>query len=77
MTTIKHGTVDLPAYWASALINNDWSGIECTDTGRELSVWLKANPSFYMECCSDDSYIGWFDGIQCDMLTYSYTERVS
>ena len=30
MSTIKHGIIDLPAYWASALSNNGWSGVEGT-----------------------------------------------
>lgn len=77
MSTIKQGTIDLPAYWASALINNDWTGIDDTDTGPELSAWLKANPSLCVEGCSDVSYIGRYRGGLCDMLTYSYTERVS
>ena len=67
-------TIDLPAYWASALINNDWSGIEDTDTAAELSAWIKANPLVNVVSCDDVPYIGRYRGVLCDMLTYSYTE---
>jgi hypothetical protein len=75
MTTIKHGTVDLPAYWASALVNGDYSGM--TDSMMVLAIhsWLDANPSLVIDGCNDESYIGRYDGLLCDMLTYSYTER--
>ena len=75
MTTIKHGIIDLPAYWASALIDNDWSGIEGTHIEVELRAWVNTNPSLSITGCSDVTYIGRYDGILCDILTYSYTER--
>jgi hypothetical protein len=77
MTTIKHGTVDLPAYWASPLINNDYSGVIDIMMTLAIHSWLDANPSLVIEGCNDVSFIGRYRGIQCNMLTYSYTEKVN
>jgi hypothetical protein len=77
MTTIKHGTVDLPAYWASALVNNDWSGVEGTSTETKCRAWSEANPLLCIEGCNNESFISRYDDLLCDMLTYSYTERVN
>jgi hypothetical protein len=66
-------TLDLPACWASALVNNDFK--YCGEReGLEALEWLEANPNAVIHDCSDESYIGRYEGIMCDMLTYSYTE---
>lgn len=61
-------SIDLPAYWSSALINNDYSGID--DALLEVTAWQRDNPSTCIVLCSDISYIGHYDGLLCDMLTY-------
>lgn len=67
---MKQIEVQLPAYWASALVNGDYSGI--TDVMMVLAIhsWLDTNPDLRIHSCSDESYIGRYRGIQCDMLTY-------
>jgi hypothetical protein len=67
-------TIDLPAYWVSALVNGDYSGI--TDAFMVLAIhsWLDTNPLVNVISCNDVPYIGRYRGVMCDMLTYSYTE---
>lgn len=69
MSSIKHFEIELPAYWASALTNNDWSGIRELDK-LIIKQWLRDNPNACVESCSDESYIGRYDGLLCDLLTY-------
>jgi hypothetical protein len=66
-------TIDLPAHWASALVNNDFKHSSERE-GLEARAWLEVNPVLIIEGCNDISYIGRSDGVMCDMLTYSYTE---
>jgi hypothetical protein len=68
-------TIDLPAYWASALINNDYTGLD-NDTLAECIAWQRDNPKVRILMCNNESYIGRYDGVMCDILTYSYTEGV-
>lgn len=76
----KQFTIELPAYWASALINNDYSGID-DDTLLEVMAWERDNPNACITSCitpparerdaySDESYVGRYNGLMCDMLTY-------
>jgi hypothetical protein len=66
-------TIELPAYWASALVNNDFEHCDERE-GLEAQEWLEDNPKVDILMCSDESYIGRHDGLMCDMLTYSYIE---
>lgn len=65
-------TVTLPAYWASALINNDMSGLSNTEY-QLLDRWLTANPE-YGDClsCSDESFTQRYDGLLTDCLEYVF-----
>jgi hypothetical protein len=64
---VKH---DLPAYWASYLINGDASGLEpeekkaCDDylTKRELPGPVDCKPAGF----------GRFDGLGCELETYTF-----
>jgi len=64
-------TVDLPSYWASYLINGDASGMSqlefdhCNCRTKNLG---------YCSGCSDESYFGRFDGLGCDLLTYTFIQ---
>lgn len=72
-TTMDLETVTLPAYWASALVNNDWSGLTAADA-TELRAWLHANPDCGpMLACSDVPFVGAFSGLITDCLEYFYT----
>lgn len=61
--------VNLPAYWASALVNGDDWGLEGDDL-VQYQTWLYANTAIAIHSCSEESYIGRYDGLICDMLTY-------
>jgi len=68
--TVNH---DLPAYWATALVNNDYSGLSEHHT-HELAAWKKVNNYVNCLCCSDETIYGYFDGLLCDLLTYTFTK---
>ncbi len=52
MTTIETFAYTLPAHWASALINDDYSGLEDEDE-QQLTDWLHAAQPGYCVGCSD------------------------
>lgn len=66
MSNNKQFTIELPAYWCSALINNDWYHYNW-----EIKDWQRANPNACITSCSDESYTGRYDGLTCDVLTYN------
>lgn len=66
----KQFNIELPAYWSSALINNDWKGIEGNIHEGELLGWIEDNPKACITSCSDNNYVGQYAGAVCDMLTY-------
>lgn len=37
-------TYNLPDFWASALINNDWSGLDYMGGTEDLMQWLESHP---------------------------------
>lgn len=71
MKTVEIETYELPMYWASALINGDYSGMGDQDE-IELNKWLNdVQPGSCVEV-SEESYFGRFHNIGCDMSTYSF-----
>lgn len=66
----KFKQIELPAYWASALVNGDYSGLD-DDTLLDVHAWQRVNPNVNVVSCSDNVYIGRYDGLICDMLTYT------
>ncbi len=70
-------THDLPAHWASALINGDTSGLSlCPGDLAEFLAWSEQNPELAQPVsCSDEPFIGRWNGLICEMLTYSYLEK--
>lgn len=74
---MKTITYTLPSYWACALINNDWSGLELDglDAAQELRDWLRDNNQSRHNCltCSDEAYISReYKGLLCDVLDYTF-----
>lgn len=71
---IKTETYILPAYWASALVNGDFSGMEDRDE-QDLNTWLnKVNPG-YCVGCSEESYFAWRNDVSYlagDVLEYYF-----
>lgn len=77
---MKLQQVDLPSHWASALINNDRSGL--TDAEElEMDAYLAQSglDKVWFICLSDHPYLnpflGRFQGLLSEMITYSYEER--
>lgn len=65
-------TVIAPSYWASALANNDWSGLSKEDV-LELTEWLDKNQDLVScMCCSDDPFNAYYNGVLCEMLEYTF-----
>lgn len=63
-------TVTLPAHWASALINGDYSG--CTNAEKhEIDTWVKFNPHLSIVSCSDNPELHIFEGYLCETLEYA------
>ena len=62
---------ELPAYWASYLINGDASGISGVEQ-YEADKFLAEHNLPEPVSCSDETHIGRFDGLMCDMLVYSF-----
>ena len=65
----KQFSIELPAYWVSALVNGDYSCLD-TDTLEECIAWCRDNPNACIISCNDISYIGHCNGLMCDMFTY-------
>lgn len=55
MTNLKTETFALPAFWASALVNGDTSGLTDEDE-TAMNTWLEAEPQL-ANClgCSDEA----------------------
>ncbi len=50
----------LPAYWGSALINDDWSGLDAQETAS-LTHWLRRRGYAASDCLTveDETYFAW------------------
>jgi hypothetical protein len=67
----------LPAYWASALINGDTSGLE-DDEEAELDAWIAAHP-YYGAClgCYEHTYLTQYEGLLTECLDYTFPVRLT
>ena len=66
----------LPAYWASALINNDESGMSDDDIEQMSAFLEKEKPGHCVEC-SDESHFAhsnYWNNIGGDVLEYSFQQ---
>ena len=80
-TNLQFEHFELPAFWASALINNDYSGLEDSDRVEldQFVSWMKKE---YGRClavsCNDEpSFTSWHDArrfgvMACDVLEYVF-----
>ena len=72
-------TYTLPAYWASALINDDPSGLTAEELD-DLESWLADQRPGRCIGCSDDAVFNWYHdassyGVAAgDCLNYSFRE---
>lgn len=63
--------VVLPSYWASALINNDWSGLE-PDEAAKVKAWQRESGLVVLSC-SDESFVARYEGLLTECLEYQCT----
>ena len=76
MAKIKTVTLQLPAHWASALVNGDFSGLSDVEE-KEINDFLSENPHLGPCCaCSDVSELARYEGLLCDVLTYTFPVRL-
>jgi hypothetical protein len=68
--------VKLPIYWASALINDDWSGLDDRDE-QDLKDWLESNSLGWCSGVSEDYEFSQFRGMGCDVATYTFIEHIN
>lgn len=61
----------LPADWASALVNNDWSGLSFyqPEEAEKAKKWLSES-GMNVVSCSETPYIGKINGITTECLDY-------
>ena len=61
MATIDTTTYTLPEFWASALINDDYTGLEDMDAAL-LNEWLdEYQPGFCVGCTDSAEFTPWHD----------------
>jgi hypothetical protein len=70
-------TVTLPAAWASALVNEDWSGLEYyhPDEALRAKAW-QMESGLDVLSCGDQTFIARYDGLQTECLEYQCTPKV-
>jgi hypothetical protein len=72
VSALEFDEFDAPEHWASALFNGDFSGFS-DDDQTEFDAWFADSPEMLnVVGCSDESFIGRFNGLQTDLLTYTY-----
>ena len=62
-------TVTLPAHWASALVNGDYTGLNAIEH-REVTAWLIENKHLSIVSCDNYPELTFFNGLMCDCLNY-------
>lgn len=67
-------TITLPAYWASAIINDDWSGLEAKEA-VELQDFYVRNPHLGGALGVGEPYIGRHVGKLADVADYVFSVR--
>lgn len=67
-------TVVLPASWASALVNNDWSGLEYDDPdgAAKAKAW-QADSGLSVLSCGEEEFVARYDGLLTMCLEYHCT----
>jgi hypothetical protein len=76
MTKVEKEVYKLPQYWASALINGDYSGID-DDEELQIKEFLASVPQgFYCVECSEESSFSYYNDSNtnygCDVSEYTF-----
>jgi hypothetical protein len=69
-------TVVLPASWASALINDDWSGLEYgdPDEAARAKAW-QMESELRVLSCGEEQFVARFEGLLTECLEYYCAPR--
>lgn len=69
-------TVVLPASWAPALVNNDWSGLEYDDPdgAAKAKAW-QMESGLSVLSCGEESFIARYEGLLTECLEYVCTPK--
>jgi len=73
---MKFTEYTLPAFWASALINADYSGLS-DEEEKALNAWLDAEKPGYCVGCSESEEFCWRHdasdfALACDCLIFTF-----
>lgn len=63
-------TFEAPAYWASYLINGDYSGLEPAER-QAADAFLRREELPAPVSCGDNTFISHFNGLQTEMMEYT------
>lgn len=77
---IEIETYTLPEYWASALVNNDYSGMDAEEV-LEIQEFLEGVAPSYPVSCSEEPFFQWSNdanslGANCLEYTFLITSKV-
>lgn len=70
----------LPAYWASAIINGDFSGLQPGEAA-DVQYWLDTEPDIggdALSCTDEEEFVHYHDAgdFACMCLTFSFPKKV-
>ena len=77
MSKIKTISLDLPSFWASALINGDESGLE-DEEQEQLDAWTKDNQNLYCIDVSEETFFSKYHDaaeygvLACDCANFTF-----
>lgn len=67
---------DMPAHWASALINNDYSGLEFNES-HVINFYLEDNGLVNCIAVSEESFPKMFEGLLTECATYTFAPKTN
>jgi len=79
MKPLKFTEYLLPAHWASALINGDYSGLDYKEAD-ELDAWVRfAKPGYCVGCSDEAEFCGRNDATNLggDCLVFTFAGKTS
>jgi len=68
---MKTQIINLPAFFASALINDDYSGLEDGDI-KMVQDFINDNPKLNCVDVAEDSFFGLYNGIGCELSEFYF-----
>lgn len=73
---MKTETYTLPAFWASAIINTDLSGLSDEDEAILINWLSDVKPGYCLDVSQEPEFTKWHDAqdyvLACDCLEYTF-----